>query len=519
MITKKFPKLILLLVSLVLFFGSAFNTAATSFNAYVDNPDNIRVFDANGILVRDISGIDQIREGWIIQTLDSDLELTLQQGALKLAAKSILSIDSFSEDYVDLYLLRGKARVVSDSLDTKVTLATSTGAYSFQKGELILVTQKGDTLYGKEGVIQALNFISGKELIISPNEKMTASGSTAAITQAPQELAQTAETLPLEYYRKTILTARKEPVPEPEPVVEPEPVPEPEPVVEPEPAPEPEPVVVEPQDEIVVPVEDIQPAPQPEEAAEQPRDVQLPPAIELKIPAASEPKPSKKKLDYPEDEVPEQRPRNIDFTLNLGTGLMHKFTSSELPYITTAFYPTVLWNDLDLGFRVHIAFQGTPAVTNWYAPYGDLLWNYGGGFSGSELVEDILRDSLSLIDHVHYGEPGDLFYLRIDDSTPLTLGLGTHIRNLDTSIDYPYFRRTGLYNEINTRYVDFQMLVDDITYARLFGLRTAFTPLPDTYAFTVGLYAAADIDISKGKIVMTPGIDLTLPLISEQNSD
>jgi predicted porin len=189
-------------------------------------------------------------------------------------------------------------------------------------------------------------------------------------------------------------------------------------------------------------------------------------------------------------------------------------STADRPYVITRLNPVFRIGEIQFGLRLHAAFNGNPLdLSTWHAPRGNLLWNYGGGKSGFEKIQDIATDAISLVDHISIGEPESSFYLRADDTSSIDFGLGMRAGDLRTSIDHPSIRRIGLYNRFDTRYLDYELFIDDISYAQLFGLRLAASPIPDIYDFTLGFYGIADISTMPTQMVLTPGIDLQLPIV------
>jgi hypothetical protein len=523
-----------LFISLLFLTISLIAANAITFEAYTENPSGIKVFDSNGFLADQDTALEQFSEGWIIQTRNSELELTLEMGAVKMGPQSLLSVDSFNDYYVDLYLLRGQVRVISDAPQMRISLATSTASYSFSQADVVLVSEEEELFYTRDGSVDVVNRISGEEFRASSLDKVSVGGRTTTITPSPSQVASAAASLPISHYSSEVQVAQAEekieppPIPEPtrtEPAVEePEieekeeeqPVPEPEP--EPEPTPEPE------EEEVpVIKAQEPEPEPQPEPEVQQiepeveiveqspepiiEEEPQVPQIIELEVTREEE----------EEEIVSTPESRNIRLGMELTTGIMHNMLpqSGGSPYIITRISPSLMIGNAEIGLRLHAAFNGNPLdLSNWFAQRGDLLWNFGGGRSGDELISDIITDSLSLIDYVTYGDQQSSFFVRINDASPIAFGLGTRLGNLQTAIDHPYIRRAGLYNRFDGTYAGYELFIDDITYARLFGLRLTASPIPNVYPFTVGFYGIADIQTRPdAKILLVPGVDLQLPIM------
>ncbi len=523
--SKKCCKVLLALLIAIctgsgLFAANESNTL--QFKLFPENPDDIKIFDSQGILFRDSAAISTIDNGWIIQTRDYSAELTLPLGAIRLGPHTLIAIDSLRPEEIAVFLLRGRVRVVSDTNIATLKLSTPTSSYTFQEGDFVLISENGDSFYVNEGSVKAHNNISKEDYTLTADHVLTTLGAKGTVSASDTELQKTiSSSLPIDHYNRTILLAE---TPEPaeqtvtQDMIAEETTPvEPEPVITIEETPQVSSAADEP---ITIAAEE------PENTA---KEVELADTIELILPetvnttpvasaADSAVESTAEPVDVVEDlssPIKEPKEQILEAGIDVGVGLMHKFLGTEMPYIVSTVYPRFRWNDLDLGFRLSIAFNGNPLdLSNWYRPRGNLLWNFGGGAPYSfDLLTDIATDALSLIDYVTYGEEDDIFYLRIDDTTPLSFGHGTLLRELDPSIDAPYIRRAGFYQTLDTNYLDYELLIDDIAYARLYGARVAITPIPNLYPFSLGLFALADIDVSPTMIVMTPGIDLTFPII------
>ncbi|MCF7940556.1 MAG: hypothetical protein K9M84_03005 [Spirochaetia bacterium] len=480
-----------------------------SFTPYLEG-SNAKIFNEKGFLVEDASTVNAVHQGWIIQTLDRSVELTLSLGAMRIGPQSIIAIDSLSADEIRIYVVRGSIRALSDA-DTRITLSTAQSSYTFTEGDYILEAGTEQRFTSVKGLAEARVAASDQSFEI-PAEGQLATGASESVlgSAEAQQIERLTTELPIQHYERVQLavTAAVEPVePEPEPqtvaeAVEPEPEPEPEaePVTEPEidqPTEEPEIIIAKEE-----PVEE----PAPEEVTEE-----VPLAREIELLVAEDTAETAGDANDSDS--------GLTAELALGFGLMHELKgSSSVPYAVTTLYPRFMFGPVDLGLRLSVAFNDNPlAIENWYRERDNLLWNFGGGAAGFEGILDIVSDSLSLIDHVLIGAPDSGFYLRIDDSTPLSFGHGVLMSELLTAIDAPYIHRAGLYQSVTTPFYDHELLIDDITYARIYGARFALRPFARSYPFTLGISALADIDYLPTEMVITPALDLTLPVIATEN--
>ncbi len=500
MVNKRWKILCTILMIMIVLQGGllfAGDPQPLEFALYLDDA-RAKIFDERGFLIEKTDSISHVEEGWIIQTLDKPIEMTLSLGALTIGPNSLISIDTLQNDAITIYIIKGSIRAVSDAFHTKLTCLTPKSSYVFTHGDFLLEISKEERFYINRGDAHIMNLATKEGHDITSNDEViTSSGTNEIAVVNTEQRDMLSESLPVNHYKRPVAVAAVPKEPDQKAVQGAVPA---EPSVKQGSIAEPEPDIIIAKEEPPAPAVTIEPE------IEEP----LPDTLELILPVSDD-----KTTDSSSQE---HKNKTFGVDLRLGLGFMHKLTtSSDTPYIVSTLYPHIIWNDMDLGLRLRVAFQGNPlSLSNWYRPRGDLLWNYGGGAPYSlALINDITTDALSIIDFVHVGSPEESFYLNIDDRTPLTFGHGTLLRDLSTSIDAPYINRTGFYQTLHTKYYSHELLIDDISYARLYGARFAVQPIPDIYPFTIGVFTLADIDIIPTKIIMTPGIDLSFPIVQD----
>ncbi|MCF7952830.1 MAG: hypothetical protein K9K78_01975 [Spirochaetales bacterium] len=223
----------------------------------------------------------------------------------------------------------------------------------------------------------------------------------------------------------------------------------------------------------------------------------------------------------------------FDFDLTIQQGAAYNL--EEDFYGITEINPSISIGDsfsLGAGLKFMYPLSSNPIeISSWYSPRGNLLWNYGGGAVGTNKVLDIIFDSLSLIDHIQLGSPEDTVFLSAGTMDSLSLGTGFMLNNMDLNIDSPYISRTGLHHGLNSQFVDYQLIINDITYPEIGAFRLAGRPIGNKYPFEIGVGGVVDfaslptytavteqsalsssLDLIQD-IIITPSVDVTVPLI------
>lgn len=497
------------------------------FTVHTDGASGIRFFDQNKRLIPSGEQVLFVYEGWTIQTSEDSLELSLPQGAMRIGSDSLISIDSLSENSVSVFVLRGQVRAVSTTDAVPIELTTKESVYELSEGDYLLFKGAEERFYSSTGTA-SVSTSTGRSVAIAPLESSLLSAGELGVEQTEtDELDPLKEALPIKHLVRPEVVVATESVEQP-PVTEPE---APSDAEAPEVKPEPEVIIaeVEPEEEpqLIIEVE-----PEPQEVIEVAKEP-LVEEQEMEVPTEAqqtEELPERIELAIEEDpvdttsqeielsEIDEGR-KGATYSLSAQAGVMHPLDSSgsDVPYNSLALYPSVKGSWYDLGLRVFFAYRDDPFdMSNWYTPRGDLLWDFGGGAAFSfALIDDIATDVLSLVDHLYIGGKEDAFRLLIDSKTPLDFGTGMLLKDQLVSIDDPYLHRTGFSHTLDTPYYSHEILIDDISYARLYGLRLGFRPLARSYPFTIALSSIADIDLMPTRIVTTPTVDFTFPIISE----
>ena len=115
-------------------------------------------------------------------------------------------------------------------------------------------------------------------------------------------------------------------------------------------------------------------------------------------------------------------------------------------------------------------------------------------FSGNNAVETLLDK----VRYLSYGKPSDRFYFRVGNMPSVTLGYGILVNNYSNTIEYPDIRRLGLDIRTNSRAMSTQFIHSDLKRADQAGLVAFRATFPLAPRLKVGVFLAADPDLTKG---------------------
>ncbi len=130
------------------------------------------IFDETGALIRDTAALDAVKEGWIIQTDTTKVELHVDGiGTIILSPGSFLSFDTIAPDHAEILLLWGKLRYLAASTTYAVMFETPTAEYSISVvGEYVLISEASEQFYTISGEAAVENRVSGKVATIGSSQ-------------------------------------------------------------------------------------------------------------------------------------------------------------------------------------------------------------------------------------------------------------------------------------------------------------------------------------------------------------
>ena len=118
-------------------------------------------------------------------------------------------------------------------------------------------------------------------------------------------------------------------------------------------------------------------------------------------------------------------------------------------------------------------------------------WDFS---TGEKAIENILDKIL----YFQYGKPSDRWYFRFGGMPNTTLGYGIIVDQYSNTVEYPNVRRLGFEFNHNSN-IGMEFIMSDIKRSPgLVATRTAFPIF--TNRFKIGVFAAADFDMTKGLI-------------------
>ena len=455
---------------------------------YTRDITGIRIYDETGAYIPDPPDPLEIQPRWIIQTVHESVELYGGAGTLKakVTGGSIFALDHIDSSELDIFLLRGTIRGTSSDESSRLTITTPFASYEFSDTDVILQTNAEDFFTVIDGEAYVTNLLTRTSYTVSGGSTIETLRD-GRISDADPAVLGMKETMLAYSLEPEHFLAIAYPDPEPEPVLEPEPEPLPEPEPEPEPIEEPEPLPPPEPEPVPVPAPAPQPRPDPSRVItavpleSEPAEMQLPPAA----PALDEP-------PEPAEEPVERVPREIvpaGISVELSQAVLADLKGGEL-YGVTTLKPSISSEAAAAGLKLQVGYQGDVTdVDSWYAPRGNLTWDFGANVSGYKAVMDILYDTLSLIDHVRIGRPGEPFYLEAGRQQPYTLGHGMLINRLDPQTDEPLLSRVPVVLEVTGQRLGYELFIDDLAYPAVLGTRISFRPSAE---FEIGLGAALD---------------------------
>ena len=160
-------KTLLLSIILLSLGTSLFAEAAPlEFLTHINGDEDVKFFNPTGLYQKVPEEVTVLQEDWIIQTGDDSIELTLEEGAMRVGPDTIVAIDILYVDKIEVYVLKGSVRAVSDSA-VPISLLTKNNEYSFTTGDFtLLIDGIDEQFFSNDGAANAksLSFENAVEL-------------------------------------------------------------------------------------------------------------------------------------------------------------------------------------------------------------------------------------------------------------------------------------------------------------------------------------------------------------------
>lgn len=153
----------------------------------------------------------------------------------------------------------------------------------------------------------------------------------------------------------------------------------------------------------------------------------------------------------------------------------------------------------------------------FYSHDDSSAFSFGSSYDSTfGTLYDVTTDVFNLIDHLYVGSEDDAFQLAIDRNQ--TVSMGPTVQNLTTITDSMLQNRVGLTAAYDTRTVDLNLFLDDLTEWQLGGLRIGFSPFKNPEAeIAVSAIGSFLFEDDAKRIDLLPSIDAILPILSHDN--
>ena len=133
---------------------------------YSNDPSGIRIYDERGILQRNISAVDTLKPGWIVQTVTQTVELSSGDIRAKASPGSLFIVEQADE----FVLLRGTLRGTSLHEEAIITLSTPDASYTLSWGDVILQLSPSELLTVIEGTVTVEHALLVKSIVQNQEE-------------------------------------------------------------------------------------------------------------------------------------------------------------------------------------------------------------------------------------------------------------------------------------------------------------------------------------------------------------
>jgi len=188
-------------------------------------------------------------------------------------------------------------------------------------------------------------------------------------------------------------------------------------------------------------------------------------------------------------------------------------------------FGAVVLSDPDGGKKMYSQISLSPEFSIWKFGIGldiTLYFDENGQIRGTDWDE--WSDAITKISYIRFAQKGDPFYFYIGRFFDLTIGHGFIMYNYTNNLLYPSERRVGIECGVDLKYVGFNVMVNDINRAEIYGGRAYIRPL---YGFNIpiiknisfGVTCVTDSNTDSNKDTLSDqmsvlGADAELPLIN-----
>lgn len=188
-------------------------------------------------------------------------------------------------------------------------------------------------------------------------------------------------------------------------------------------------------------------------------------------------------------------------------------------------FGAVVLSDPDGEKKMYSQISLSPEFSIWKFGIGldiTLYFDENGQIRGTDWDE--WSDAITKINYIRFAQKGEPFYLYVGRFFDLTIGHGFIMYNYTNNLLYPSERRVGVEWGMDLRYVGFNVMVNDINRAEIYGGRIYVRPLyglnlPIVKNITFGATCVSDSNTDSNKDTLSDqmsvyGVDAELPLIN-----
>ncbi|MFW5484669.1 MAG: hypothetical protein ACOCJN_00750 [Spirochaetaceae bacterium JB067] len=208
---------------------------------------------------------------------------------------------------------------------------------------------------------------------------------------------------------------------------------------------------------------------------------------------------------------------SLDVSFDLGTSYTRGFVSgSDDNYISIDPTLTVSDENFSVGIGPHLTVD--PETPSLYYHSLSSPYSFSSGYSSTlGKTFDIVTDIASLIDHVTIGDTSSENFFEL--SRENTYSMGPLISSMDSLVDSELQSKLALESSIDTKYVDLEMYVNDLTTWQLGAMNIGISPF-ENYGAELNLsgVVSAKLSSSEKQFDILPTIEGVLPIIDKETN-
>lgn len=174
-----------------------------------DAIESFILFDSEGMLVEGMPDLDEVGDGWILQTGSSQIEFGSNQfGVIALAPYTLVRIDSVSLNSLNLFILSGAVRVRLEQELLPLIITSPIGRYTLSKaGDYLLQADDSERIIVFSGAAEVENLLDNKVQSILPEKQyspLASIGFAIPETITAEELQNQRNSIPYSYFSQPL---------------------------------------------------------------------------------------------------------------------------------------------------------------------------------------------------------------------------------------------------------------------------------------------------------------------------